>query len=192
MLIPAYSNGAAPMPNLVQPSQSVRTHFVASVPLDLLNAMYFTFLASQLEGVGDWPAQTRARLDPSLRAELDLLFTYPRREPGILGALNDVLFTRYDEITTVDGLLDFIRRLPADGTESPASPGIQGLALYSLRWPGLRPYRLPDGVAPRTALERALDQDVDADLSCVMVEDVAGGRDAVLALFDDPEDVRAR
>ncbi len=47
------------MPNVLQPNQELSVDFVPSVPLDLLNAMYFTFLAGTLEGVGDWPARTK-------------------------------------------------------------------------------------------------------------------------------------
>ena len=180
------------MPNLLQPSQDLSVDFVTSVPLDLLNAMYFTFLAGTLEGVGDWPARTRERMDPGLRAELDLLFTYPRRQPGIMGALNDALFVHYHQITDIDGLLRFVREMPADGAGDPAVPGIQGLAVYALRWSGQERFILAEGVAPRDALMAKLEGASDEDLTCIITPEVGGGAAAVLALFDDPEQVRAR
>ncbi len=67
-----------------------RNEFVASVPLDLMNAMYFTVLSDTHEGIDEWPRHTRAIMDPALRAELDLLFSFPGGDPGIVGALNEL------------------------------------------------------------------------------------------------------
>jgi ArsR family transcriptional regulator len=181
------------VPNILQPShQRLRYDFVASVPLDLLNAMYFTFLAGELEGIEPWPIETRRRMDPALRAELDLLLSYPRQQPGIVGALNDTLFVHRSRIADIDSLLEFVRTMPAEGTESPHEPGIQGLAIYALRWPGGQPFVLPAGMPARDALAARLAGPPDDDLTtCAATADI-GGAKTVLALFDDPEQVRAR
>ena len=103
------------MPSILEPvaTPAQTIEFVASVPLDLLNAMYFTALASNMEALDEFPMQTRARMDPLLRQDLDLLFTYPARQAGIMGALNDILFARPAVVDNVDGLLRYVRELPA-------------------------------------------------------------------------------
>jgi DNA-binding transcriptional ArsR family regulator len=178
------------MPNLIQPRVAVKYDFVASVPLDLLNAMYFTFLARELEGLEPWPVETRTRMDPALRTDLDLLFSYPRLQPGVMGALNDILFVHRKRVRDIDELLAFVRSLPSAGAPSPQEPGIQGLALYALRWPGVHPFTLEDGADPVAALAARL-QEPDADFSCMATPDV-GGPETALRLFDDPEQVRSR
>ncbi|HYM15252.1 MAG TPA: helix-turn-helix domain-containing protein [Dehalococcoidia bacterium] len=168
--------------------------FAASVPLDLINAMYFTSLADSHEGLDEWPVRTRERMDPALRAELDLLFSCPRNEPGVMGALNDTLFFHRDASADVEGLLRFVRELPAEGTPDPRRPGIQGLALYALRWPGHNePYLLDDGVSPHAAMAAALAEEPPlGDLACTPPREGECEPKAMLALFDEPEDVRAR
>src|SRR5438067_9966306 len=180
------------MPNVLQREQTRTVDFVASPALDLLNCLYFTYLAGQIDGVDDWPVRTRAAMQPALRDELDLLYSYPRREPGIMGALNDVLFFHRDAWRDIETLLRFARELPAEGTPDPHRPGIQGLALYALRWPGHEPFRLPHGVAARDAFSAMLDSVPDEAFSFIISPEIAGGRDGVLALYDDPEQVRAR
>ena len=175
------------------PARTTGIEFTVSPVLDLLNAMYFTSIADQLEGAAEWPTRTRQRMDPALRGELDLLFSYPRGEPGIMGALNDTIFFHRDRWQDVEGLLRFVRELPAAGTADPHAPGIQGLALYALRWPGHQePYEQPTGLSPREALEIALSEEIEVDASCATQPQ--GDRDpaAALALFDDVEGVRAR
>ena len=140
------------VPNLLEPVAATRTTFVASPSLDFFNAMYFTSLAAQLEAVGEWPTQTRERMDPALRQELDFLFSYPRQEPGIMGALNDILFVHPETWGGVDDLLRFVRELRAEGDGGPEQPSIQSLAIYALRWPGHLRYTRP----PRRSLRQAL------------------------------------
>jgi DNA-binding transcriptional ArsR family regulator len=131
-------------------------------------------------------------MDPTLRGELDLLFTYPRGEPGIMGALNDTIFFHRDAWSDVDALLRFVRELPAEGTADPHAPGIEGLALYALRWPGHQdPYQKPPRLAPRDALAAVLSEEIEVDASCV-TQPVELDPDVTLALFDDVEGVRAR
>jgi DNA-binding transcriptional ArsR family regulator len=175
------------------PARTTGIEFTVSPVLDLLNAMYFTSIAEQLEGAAEWPTKTRARMDPALRGELELLFSYPRGEPGIMGALNDTIFFHRDAWADVDALLRFVRELPAEGTPDPRAPGIQGLALYALRWPGHQePYHKPPRVSARDALERALGEEIEVDVSCVTQPATELDAASVLALFDDVEGVRAR
>jgi hypothetical protein len=192
MLISAYSTEDA-VPNLNPPqAEQYRQTFLASVPLDLINAMYFTVLAPTLDGLAEWPRQTWHSLDPATQAELKALFTYPRGDPGIMGALNDVLFAHLGEVQTVDDLLRFIREMPAEGEPTPQRPGIQGLALYALRWPGFNPpFRIPKGVTPRDALAAALAEPVTADVECAGIENEQGP-EAVLDSFEKPEEVRSK
>jgi len=180
------------MPNLLEPSEGIRMEFVASPALDLLNAMYFTALAEQLEGVGEWPVQTRRRMDPALRGELDLLFSYPRHQPGIMGALNDLTFVHTEAWDDVEALIYFVREMPPEGDGGAERPTIQGLAIYSLRWPGHTRYELPAGLSARDALGAELDRGFELDLSCAGTPSEMPPRDSVLELFDRPEEVRAR
>ncbi|HEX5480132.1 MAG TPA: helix-turn-helix domain-containing protein [Dehalococcoidia bacterium] len=175
-----------------RPAAATGIEFSTSPVLDLVNAMYFTALAETQEGVDEWPKRTRAGMDRALRAELDLLFTFPRSEPGIMGALNDTLFFHREAWSDVDALLDFVRTLPADGTPDPREPGIQGLALYALRWPGHNePYVLQTGTSMRSALADALDAG-PPEIDCASSPDSHCDPATALALFDDPESLRAR
>ena len=182
------------MPNLLEPvtANPTRTQFVASPALDLLNAMYFTSLADQLEAVGDWPIRTRQRMDPALRQELDFLFSYPRQEPGVMGALNDVLFLHPEAWAGVDDLLRFVRDLPAKGDRGPEHPSIQGLAIYALRWPGHDRYARPRGLTPRAALAAELEKGVNIDLSCSGLASDLPPAGVILELVDRPEEIRSR
>ena len=101
---------------------STRVEFVASVPLDLVNAMYFTSLAGQLEGIEDWPARVRREMQPELRDELDFLFGYPA-DPGIMGAVNDSLFAHREAWTDLDALLGYVREMPAGVGQPPSGRG---------------------------------------------------------------------
>ena len=165
-------------------ARSRHIEFVASVPLDLLNAMYFTSLAESHEGLDEWPVNTRARMDAALRDELDLLFSYPHGEPGLMGALNDLMFLHREAWGTVDDLLRFVRDLPAGGTADPATPGIQGLALRALQWPCDAPFDAPEGVTGHEAISAALRDHADMQHH--------GDRAALMPMFDDPERTRAR
>jgi DNA-binding transcriptional ArsR family regulator len=166
--------------------------FSTSVVLDLVNAMYFTALVESQEGIDEWPKQARTRMDPALRAELDLLFTCPRSEPGIMGALNDTLFFHRDAWGDIDALLNFVRSLPGKGTADPREPGIQGLVLYALRWPGHNePYHLPRRKDPRAALVEALEEGTQ-EIGFAAPREGECDPAVVLGLFDDPEGLRAR
>jgi len=158
---------------------SANVEFVASVPLDLLNAMYFTGLAKDHEGVDDWPAQVRREMRPELRDEIDFLFNHPGHS-GVMGAVNDSLFSHPEAWADVDALLRYVREMPAGVGELPHAPGIQGLALYTLRWfGGKHDLRLELGAEPRQTLAEAA---ASAGLKV----------DEVLAVYDRPEDLRQR
>ena len=158
---------------------ATRVEFVASVPLDLVNAMYFTYLADSHEGVEGWPAQLRRDMRPELRAELDFLFGFPG-DPGVMGAVNDSLFAHRETWTDLEALLRYVRELPAGVGEMPHRPGIQGLALYTLRWlGGKHQVQLELGPEPRETLAQAV---ADAGLNV----------DEVLAQYDRPEEIRQR
>lgn len=175
-----------------RPAAATGVEFSTSVVLDLVNAMYFTALVESQEGIDEWPKQTRARMDPALRAELDLLFTCPRSEPGIMGALNDMLFFHREAWRDVDALLNFVRALPVEGTPDPRQPGIQGLVVYALRWPGHNePYRLPRGKRMRDALVESLAEGTQ-EIGFAAPRDGECDPAVVLGLFNDPEDLRAR
>jgi DNA-binding transcriptional ArsR family regulator len=158
---------------------SANVEFIVSVPLDLLNAMYFTGLAKDHEGVEDWPAQVRREMRPELRDELDFLVNYPGH-PGVLGAVNDSVFSHREAWADVDALLRYVRELPAGVGELPHRPGIQGLSLYTLRWlGGKHEIELGLGPEPRQTLAQAV---ADAGLKV----------DGVLGLYDRPEEIRQR
>src|SRR3990170_3046043 len=145
------------MPKVQQPTATARVDFVVSVPLDLLNAMYFTSLVEQSEGIEEWPLETRKNLEPGLRAELDFLFTYPAGQAGVTGALNDALFAHRETWTDMDALLRFVRDLPAGVGEWPTRPGIQGLVVYALGGPLESPGSGADAArAPSHAVARAI------------------------------------
>jgi DNA-binding transcriptional ArsR family regulator len=168
------------VPNLIKPQASGDTvEFVASVPLDLLNAMCFTALAGQLEGIPEWPSRTRQEMAPALRDELDFFFGFPGLEWGALGTLTDALILHREAWGSVEALLDFVRALPPGGDGTTANLGIQGLALAA---PCFSPHFLE---ATRPAL------DARREIAAA-AEDA--GRDVAetLALFDDPEAVRTR
>jgi len=160
-------------------ASATKVEFVASVPLDLLNAMYFTGLAKDHDGVEDWPAQVRREMRPNLRDEIDFLFNYPGHS-GVMGAVNDSLFSHREAWADVDALLRYVRELPAGVGELPHRPGIQGLALYTLRWfGGKHDLRVELGAEPRETLAQAA---ASAGLNV----------DEVLAKYDRPEDLRQR
>ena len=168
------------MPKLSQTATEARVEFVFSVPFDLMNAMYFTSLVEQIEGIDGWPEQVRKEMAPDLRAELNFLFTFPKGDPGIMGTLTDRLFAHREAWPDVEALLRFVRELPAGIGKSYSNPGVQGLAFYTACSPFTLPGQEPAPSAdPRAELGRALDQaGVDAD--------------ATLALYDRPEELRER
>ncbi len=178
------------MPNLIQPESiaAPEVEFIVSAPLDLINSMCFTALAGQLEGLPEWPVHTRQAMSPALREELDLFFAFPGTEWGVLGQLSDMLFLHPEAWSGIDALLDLVRWLPPGGVEYPDAGadtipadflrapqmGIQGLALASLHCSNAQFAGMG-----REGLEKAAE---------------AAGRDvrATMALYDDPEQMRAR
>ncbi len=153
-----------------------RVEFVVSPALDLVNVMYFTHLARDYDEIGGWPARIRVAAAPDLVTELDDLFTYPGAQPGVMGALNDVLFAHPETWKDIDALLRFVEGLPDGVGDVPERPGLRGLVGYALKWsPEARADRRPDREAVRVALE-------------------AAGRDSEqgLALYDRPASLRRR
>jgi DNA-binding transcriptional ArsR family regulator len=162
-------------------ASALKVEFVASVPLDLVNAMYFTSLAGQAEGIDDWPAQVRREMRPDLLEELDFLFAYPLGEPGLMCALNDLLFAHRETWTDLEALLAFVREMPSGVGGPPKRLGIQGLVNDVLRWweshrTGIQ---VDHTVPPRERLAKA-------------VADAGRDVDAVLAVYDRPEELRER
>jgi DNA-binding transcriptional ArsR family regulator len=169
------------MPKLSQPTTpATKVEFVTSVPLDLMNAMYFTSLVEQTEGIEGWPVEVRKQMSPELLGELDFLFTFPKGQPGIMGALTDRLLVHPKPLPDVDALVRFVGSLPLGVGESPNQPGIQGLAFYTVCSPfGDDEQEIEPGSHSRKALVAALEKaGVDVD--------------AVLATYDRPEELRAR
>jgi DNA-binding transcriptional ArsR family regulator len=142
--------------------------------------MYFTSLAGTCEGVDDWPVRVRRDMRPDLRQELDFLFAYPIGEPGVLCAVNDVLFQHPETWSSFEALLRFVREMPA-GLGEPKRPGIQGLVESVLRWwESHRGAIAVDHTAPPR--ERLAKAAANAGLDV----------DAVLAVYDRPEEIRER
>ncbi len=164
------------MPRLTTaPETTTKVQFVLSPSLDLMNSMYFTALAGDTEGVEGWPQQVRKEMTPDLLEGLDFLYNYPAGNPGILGTLADSLFTHPELWPDIASLAPYVRGLPAGET------GIQGIiyetTFHYLEEPERAPY---EGLPPRAALERRLRSLDDRDA------------DAIMALYDRPEELRER
>ncbi|MGH8912390.1 MAG: hypothetical protein ACRDVD_07750, partial [Acidimicrobiia bacterium] len=80
------------MPVRMPVQAPTKVEFVVSETLDLLNAMEFTALARDHDGLDGWPEETRRAMHPDLRDELDALYSYPLGDPGIMGALQTAVF----------------------------------------------------------------------------------------------------
>lgn len=168
------------MPRLSEvtaPQQTIE--FVVSVPLDLMNAMYFTHLASELDEVGGWPAQVRTEMEPELLAELDFLYTFPKGQPGVMGALGDGLFVHRETWKDTVSLLRYVRDLPAGAGEGEENRGIQGLAFYQACPLCDADDEPVAGGSPRDVLVRELEK-AEIDVQ------------AALAVYDNPEGLRER
>lgn len=165
------------MPRALPTTQTdLRIEFVASPSLDLVNAMYFTHLARDRDEIDGWPKRIRAAAPPDLLAELDGLFTFPGEQPGVMGALNDILFAHPEAWKDIDALLRFVEALPDDVGDVPDRPGVRGLVRYAFKWSAeARAAERPD----RDALKAAL---------------AAAGLDvrAGLRLYDRPGEIRQR
>jgi DNA-binding transcriptional ArsR family regulator len=149
--------------------------------LDMLNAMYFTSLVPQIEGVEGWPLELRREMAPDLLAELDSLYNYPAGDPGVLGMLGDKLFAHPEAWGDIDSLLAYLSALPEGVGESEQCPGIQGLIYETtfkfLGAPDREPY---EGFPPREAIERRLRSLDDRDAASIM------------PLYDRPDELRKR
>ena len=170
------------MPRLTQtatietPSGSVR----ASPTLDMLNAMYFTSLVPQMEGVDGWPAQLRREMAPDLLAELDALYEYPAGDPGVMGIFGDNLFAHPSSgaisIRLIPTSLDAARRIgDRSGTRHPGPDLPDDLPLSGGRRP--RRIRRPPTARSCGAPVRSLD-DRDAH--------------SIMAVYDHPAELRER
>ena len=162
-----------------RPQQKVRVIF--SVPLDLINAMYFAHWSTLAEGVEGWPVEVRDKMAPDLLEELDLLHEYPAGDPAVMGILGEILFAHPETWDSVESLVRYIRALPDGEGESETEPGIQGLIYQSMF-----KYPEPAEVAPyssmphREAIESRLRDLDDRD------------EEAIMALFDRPAELRER
>jgi DNA-binding transcriptional ArsR family regulator len=147
----------------------------------MMNAMYFTSLVPQMEGVDGWPEQLRRGMAPDLLAELDALYNFPAGDPGIMGILGDNLFAHPELWGDIESLISYVRTMPPGPTGTRANPGIQGLIHEAT-------FRYPEdvdgaeyaGLAPRDAIEQRMQSLDDRDTG------------EILAVFDRPEDLRAR
>jgi DNA-binding transcriptional ArsR family regulator len=160
---------------------TTKVEFVVSPSLDLMNAMYFTHLAGDSEGIDDWPAKVRQEMDQDLLEELDFLYTFPKGQPGIMGQFGDHLWAHRETWRSIDAVIEYLRSLPEGIGEPTTNPGIQGLVCYVVCGP-LTPAELevadpgPDARAALIAQLNLLDIDVDQ----------------ALAVYDDPEGLRER
>ena len=152
--------------------------FIVSVPLDLMNAMYFTRLAADHEGLEGWPTETRKAMPADLLEEFDFLYNFPLGEPGVLGTMGDMLWAQPQTWDSIEALLAYVRNLPLGIGSFEEGLGVQGLC-YNVtacdikgNWPETRDLR-------REALVARLQEDA-ADV------------DAVIAIYDRPEELRTR
>ncbi len=163
------------------PSTSTAVQFVFSVPLDLMNAMYFTSLVPNMAGAEGWPVKVREQMTPDLLAELDFLYNYPAGDPAIVGTLQDFLFAHPAVWDDVESLVRFVRNTPAGTGSSEAHPGIQGL-IYEATFRYLdetevAPYR---NMPQREAIEARMRSLGDRDAGSIMAQ------------YDRPEELRER
>lgn len=130
------------MPRLTavqSPPATPTIEFIVSVPLDLMNSMYFTHLAKDHEGLEGWATETRQSMAPDLLAEFDFLYDFPFGEPGLLGTLGDSLWNQPQTWRSVDALLDYVRNLPLGIGDPERGLGVEGLAFNitncDITWP---------------------------------------------------------
>ena len=158
-----------------------QAEFVTSTALDLINAMYFTKLVTESDGIEGWPAEVNREMTDELRTELDFLFSFPRRQPGVMGALNDSMWAHPETWKDVESLVSHVRAMPSGVGDLPENPGIQGLVFYT--W--CTPFQITNRDfgpidKPRERLIEELQEDGQVDV------------DSALAVFDDPERLRSR
>ncbi len=168
------------MPRLSEAAAAQQTiEFVVSLPLDLTNAMYFTHLAGEMDEIDGWPAQVRNEMEPELLAELDFLYSFPKGQPGVMGALGDSLFAHREAWKDTTSLLSYVRALPAGTGEPEGDRGIQGLAFYQACTLFGADEEPAAGGSPRDALAQELKK-AGIDVP------------AALAVYDRPEELRER
>jgi DNA-binding transcriptional ArsR family regulator len=171
------------VPRLTQATtiDSPVVQFAVSPTLDLLNAMYFTSLVPEMEGIDGWPDQLRAEMAPDLLAELDALYNYPAGDPGIMGIFGDNLFAQPALWADVHRLIEYIRAIPLGEEGTEAAPGIQRLIHdTTFRYPeDVMPGEY-DGLSMREAVHRRMESLDDRDAT------------AIMALYDRPEELRER
>jgi ArsR family transcriptional regulator len=168
------------MPRLSGVAVTKKTiEFVVSVPLDLMNAMYFTHLARDVEGIEGWPKQVREEMKPDLLRELDFLFAFPLGQPGVLGTLADRLFDHPETWKDIDSLLGYVRRGELGIGEWPRRLGIQGLILYSISAGNVEASEIDTDAKAREVVRSLIE---------------AEGRDpgSVLEVYDHPAELQER
>jgi ArsR family transcriptional regulator len=171
------------MPRLTPTAEikSPSVEFIVSPTLDMMNAMYFTSLVPQLEGVEGWPVQLCREMAPDLRAELDWLYNYPAGDPGLMGTLGDNLFAHPETWGEVSSLAAYVRSMPDGIGELDKEPGIQGLIYQTtFRYPDDVERSEYEGLSHREAIERRLRSFDDRDA------------DAIMPWYDRPAELRER
>jgi DNA-binding transcriptional ArsR family regulator len=172
------------MPKLSQrpaPAATPSIEFVVSVPLDLMNAMYFTSLVEQIEGVDGWPLRLREEMAPDLLEELDFLYNYPAGDPGLMGTLGDNLFANPQTWRDVGALLAHVQGMTNGIGDLDRAPGIQGLIYQAtFRYPDDLDRAEYEGMPHREAIERRIRGLGDRDT------------DAVMGWYDRPAELRER
>jgi ArsR family transcriptional regulator len=152
--------------------------FVVSVPLDLMNSMYFTYLAKDHDGLEGFPAETRLRMDPETLREFDFLYEFPMGEPGLMGTLGDMLWSQPQTWSSINALLGYVRSLPLEIGSVETGLGVQGLA-FNVTGCDM------DGVRPQTT-------DLTRDGFVARLRSQGVDEDSALTLFERPAELRER
>lgn len=163
------------MPRLTAspPIPTTNIQFIVSLSLDMMNAMYFTSLVPQIEGVEGWPLRLRAEMSPELLRELDAIYNYPAGDPGILGTFGDDLFAHPETWRDISALLRYVREM----TDGEVHELIYQTTFRYVDEAEREPY---EGLPPREAIERRMRSFDDRDA------------DEIMAAYDRPEDLRER
>jgi len=169
------------MPRLAGATASQPTttlDFIVSVPLDLMNSMYFTYLAKEQEGLEGWCTETRKNMAPDLLAEFDFMYEFPLGEPGLMGTLGDMLWNQPQAWPSIEGLLTYVRNLPLDIGTPESGLGVQGLA-FNVTGCDM------NGIRPETS-------DLTREGLINRLRNEGADVEAALSLFDRPEELRER
>ncbi len=153
--------------------------FVVSVPLDLMNAMYFTHLVTEADGIEGWPVEVRKQMAPDLLEELDFLYSFPRGQPGVMGQLGDTLWAHPETWENVDALVSYVGNMPLGVGDSAKNSGVQGLAFYATCTPFEGGEKPDVSVDARAALRNELEK-AEVPVS------------QLFAIYDKPEELRDR